>query len=75
MAASGGYGDPLDRDAAAVADDVKQEKMTANHALREYGVIVSSETYEVDVGATARERAARRAGASSARPPNEQEKA
>ena len=75
MAASGGYGDPLDRDAAAVADDVKQEKMTANHALREYGVIVSSETYEVDVGATARERAARRAGASSARPPNDQEKA
>lgn len=60
MAASGGYGDPLERDPEAVADDVKQEKMTVAHALREYGVVIGSKRFEMDVEATARERAARR---------------
>ncbi len=59
MAASGGYGDPLHRDPAAVAEDVKQGKMTVAHALREYGVVVSGETCEVNVQATTRERATR----------------
>lgn len=59
MAASGGYGDPLERDPNAVAEDVRQEKMTVIHALREYGVVLGAETFEVDLEATKRERAAR----------------
>ena len=36
MAGSGGYGDPLDRDPAAVGEDVRQEKVSIGHALAEY---------------------------------------
>jgi N-methylhydantoinase B len=38
MAAGGGYGDPLERSIEAVAEDVKQGKITPAHALREYAV-------------------------------------
>lgn len=60
MAASGGYGDPLERDPEAVANDVRQEKMTIAHAFDAYGVVISAETFVVDVHATADERSARR---------------
>jgi hypothetical protein len=40
--------------------------MTVTHALREYGVVVSSETCEADMQATARERAARSAAGAQA---------
>lgn len=60
MAASGGYGDPLERDPVAVADDVRQEKMTIEHALREYAVVVCPTSFEVLLDATTRERKSRR---------------
>ena len=39
QAGAGGYGNPLERDPHAVADDIQQEKLTPRHARREYGVI------------------------------------
>ncbi|MDH3701619.1 MAG: hydantoinase B/oxoprolinase family protein [Alphaproteobacteria bacterium] len=52
MAGSGGYGDPLERDPEAVADDVRQDKMTPDHAKAEYGVILEPETLALDTGQT-----------------------
>jgi len=63
MAASGGYGDPLERDVYAVAQDVRQEKMSIAHALEAYGVIVKATTFQADIEATERERAKRKAAA------------
>ena len=59
MAGSGGYGDPLQRDAEAVADDVRQEKISAAHAEAEYGVVVDDALAldEVATAALRRERA------------------
>ncbi len=56
MAGSGGYGDPLDRDPAAVGEDVRQEKVSIGHALAEYGVVVDAKTGAVDGPATETER-------------------
>jgi N-methylhydantoinase B len=60
MAASGGYGDPFERDPAAVLEDVRQEKMSVRHAFEEYGVVILAETLRLDVEATRRERSERR---------------
>jgi len=60
MAASGGWGDPLERDPAAVLDDVRQEKMSAAHALEHYGVVLRDPGPVLDAEATSRERTARR---------------
>ena len=57
MAASGGYGDPFTRDPAAVLEDVRQEKMTVAHALREYGVVIDPANATLDTKATAARRA------------------
>ena len=51
MAGSGGYGDPMQRDAQAVAEDVRQEKISIAHASTEYGVVVD-ETFALDNAAT-----------------------
>ena len=40
-AGAGGWGDPLERDPAAVADDVLNEKVSAEAALRLYGVVIA----------------------------------
>ena len=40
QAGGGGWGDPLERDPDAVWNDVYDEKITAEHARREYGVVV-----------------------------------
>ncbi len=56
MAGSGGYGDPLHRDPAAVGEDVRQEKVSIGHALAEYGVVVDAKTLAVDGPATESER-------------------
>ena len=48
LAGAGGHGDPFDRDIEAVAWDVRQGKITADHARREYGVVVQPETSEVE---------------------------
>jgi N-methylhydantoinase B len=51
MAGSGGYGEPFERDPHAVAEDVRQEKLSADHAKGEYGVIVDSNAV-LDIAAT-----------------------
>jgi N-methylhydantoinase B len=60
-AGGGGLGDPLERDAAAVCEDVADGYVTIERALTDYGVVVSEVNprlaeYEVDHEATARER-------------------
>jgi N-methylhydantoinase B len=60
----GGWGDPLDRDPAAVALDVLQGKVTAARARDDYGVVVrdgEGEGVDVDEDATVEVRAQMRA--------------
>ncbi len=52
----GGYGDPLQRDPAAVAEDIAEFKVTKQAAADIYGVVLSGG--EVDPGATAARRQA-----------------
>jgi N-methylhydantoinase B len=61
--AGGGYGDPLSRDAERVLEDVNEGRVSAAWARAGYGVVLSggSSPHVLDVEATARERAARRA--------------
>ncbi len=56
MPGSGGHGDPLLRDPDFVAEDVRQEKISVQHALDAYGVVVDPDTYAVDLAATERRR-------------------
>ena len=52
----GGYGDPLERDPEGVLRDVIQEKVTPEHAEREYGVVLvepeDSGGWSLDLSAT-----------------------
>ena len=48
----GGYGDPLERPAEKVLEDVLDDFCTVEHAREAYGVVVDLETETVDVGAT-----------------------
>lgn len=57
MAASGGYGNPLERDPAAVAKDVLERKISRARALEKYGVVIDQKSGEADLPATARRRA------------------
>ena len=57
QAGAGGYGNPLERDIHAVADDVEQEKLSADYVRREYGVVVDPKTSALDVAATEKLRA------------------
>src|SRR5699024_4221163 len=63
---AGGWGDPLDRDPAAVLDDVRNEYVSIVGALRDYGVVVfgdptgDPEGLTLDNDATERVRAERR---------------
>jgi N-methylhydantoinase B len=50
MAAAGGYGDPLEREVEAVAEDVREGKITPAHAEREYAAVIVEG--EVDRAAT-----------------------
>jgi N-methylhydantoinase B len=60
----GGWGNPLDRDAQAVLDDVIDEYVSIEGARRDYGVVLTGSledlTLEIDQAATEAERAARR---------------
>jgi N-methylhydantoinase B len=60
----GGWGDPLDRDPAAVLEDVWDEYVSVEGAFRDYGVVVTGSSVEmtlaVDLDATKLEREARR---------------
>lgn len=54
---SGGYGDPMERDIRLVAEDLKQGKVTVQHALEAYGVVAHHGTLKIDMEATRRQRA------------------
>jgi N-methylhydantoinase B len=61
-AGGGGYGDPLERDPAAVLEDVIDGYVSIGRARLDYGVVVEEIdaeicAYEVDLAATGRERA------------------
>ncbi len=56
MPGSGGYGNPLQRDAGSVAEDVRQGKISIGKARDVYGVVVEEKTFAVDANATARMR-------------------
>jgi N-methylhydantoinase B/oxoprolinase/acetone carboxylase alpha subunit len=51
----GGWGDPLERDAALVAEDVRNEIVSREQAEAQYGVILS-DGLELDEQATAQRR-------------------
>jgi N-methylhydantoinase B len=70
MAGGGGWGDPLDRDSELVREDVRGEKLSAEYARREYGVVVDAEGLQVDWEATAELRKQMRAGDGRARSPS-----
>lgn len=63
QAGGGGFGDPLERDPARVAQDVWNFKITAGFAERWHAVIVDPETGRLDAGATEALRRRRRADA------------
>jgi N-methylhydantoinase B len=56
----GGYGDPLDRDPPLVARDVENSLVSRAWAERVYGVVLRSDSLEVDAEATASRRSALR---------------
>jgi N-methylhydantoinase B len=56
--AGGGYGNPLERDPDKVADDVLDEVISVETAVRDYGVVVSGEGV-VDRAATEKVRIGR----------------
>jgi N-methylhydantoinase B len=62
QASGGGYGDPLERDPAAVLRDLEDEFVTIDEARDHYGVAIDPATMTVDVAGTARLRAARAPG-------------
>lgn len=59
-ACGGGYGDPLERDPAAVARDVRDELLGQDAARADYGVVLDPQTLAVDEAATELLRTARR---------------
>ncbi len=63
----GGWGDPLDRDPALVVRDVVWEKVSAEAALEDYGVVLTGSVEDDTLGHDERETAARRAEAVAAR--------
>jgi N-methylhydantoinase B len=62
VASAAGYGDPLDRDPAAVRLDVWNELVSPGHARDVYGVVIDTETLEVDAAATEQRRDELRSG-------------
>ena len=59
LAGAGGWGDPLERDPAAVIKDVRNELLSPEKAERDYGVIIRDG--RPDLAATATRRAEIRA--------------
>jgi N-methylhydantoinase B len=60
IAGGAGYGDPLDRDPAAVLADLLDGKITANAATLEYGVVITPDGTAVDEVKTKESRASLR---------------
>ncbi len=63
IAGSGGHGDPMRREPARVARDVRDEKVGIDAARNQYGVVLDPETLAVDVPGTQASRASRVSGA------------
>jgi N-methylhydantoinase B len=61
LAGAGGWGDPLERDPAAVLRDVRNELLSLEKAAAEYGVMVDPGIWSVNAAATERQRAEIRA--------------
>ena len=59
LAGAGGWGDPLERDPAAVLRDVRNEFLSPAKAATDYGVVISEN--RIDPKATAKRRAEIRA--------------
>jgi len=55
----GGYGDPFERAAALVAEDVRNELVSVARAAEDYGVVVDPASFTVDEAATEKLRSAR----------------
>ena len=53
----GGWGDPLERDPQAVLKDVRNEFLSSAKAAADYGVVIDTDTWIVDVAGTERRRA------------------
>ena len=60
LAGGGGWGDPLEREPAAVAQDVLNELLSPEGAERDYGVVLGPDGRTADEAATARLRAGMR---------------
>src|SRR5262249_17710672 len=58
LAGGGGYGDPLERDPAAVLRDVRNEVLSPAKAEADYGVVIDTRAWAVDATATGARRAA-----------------
>ncbi len=61
LAGAGGWGDPLERDPEAVLRDVRNELLSPAKARADYGVIVDTGRWAIDVPATTAERSRIRA--------------
>src|SRR5262249_54569940 len=57
LAGAGGWGDPLERDPAAVLSDVRNELLSADKAAADYGVIIDRRRWQVDAAQTSQRRA------------------
>jgi N-methylhydantoinase B len=62
----GGHGNPLERPVDEVREDVRQGYVSAKAATEFYGVVLDPVTFEVDVAATEKLRAARAAAGDAA---------
>ena len=52
LAGGGGWGDPLERDPAAVLRDVRNEVLSRDRAKSDYGVVVDTKNWRVDMKRT-----------------------
>ena len=59
-AGGGGFGDPLERDPAAVEQDVINEYVSVEKARSDYGVVIDAQTLKVDSRKTQKLRASRK---------------
>ena len=56
MAGAGGWGDPLERETWRVLKDVRNEYLSPEAALEDYGVVVDVKNWTIDEPATAAQR-------------------
>ncbi|MGI9422510.1 MAG: hydantoinase B/oxoprolinase family protein [Hyphomicrobiaceae bacterium] len=55
-AGGGGWGDPLERDPDAILEDVRNDFLSADRAAMDYGVVIDTASWTIDVDATAERR-------------------